>query len=243
MRPGATPTAGVVGADFRRQHDSAAARSPTAPRCSASARGASRGVVRPEPRRAAARPAPGRPRRARSRRAVAHTAPPDVPLSPTTSYLETLGCSSRPRTPAVNAVWLPPPWQAMATRGRSGASGLIGVRWRGGARAAGMTRRLRADGGVTTTPWGPGRPAWQEGASTGVTPTRGAQMSSLAPSGRTRPSEWSPPLVAAARRCQAEGGGRQRGSPVEHAAPALTYVPVDADRALPLGGDGEPSAG
>src|SRR5215213_7944139 len=44
-------------------------------------------------------------------------APPEVPLRPTTSYR--FNCSARRSllsTPAVKAVWLPPPWHAMATR-------------------------------------------------------------------------------------------------------------------------------
>src|SRR5574343_9601 len=46
---------------------------------------------------------------------AAHSAPPDVPERPTTRCLA--GSSSRNSvcsTPPVNAVWLPPPWQAMA---------------------------------------------------------------------------------------------------------------------------------
>src|SRR3712207_1442287 len=47
----------------------------------------------------------------------AHTAPPDVPLRPTTSYpLSSSARRSLLSTPAVNAVWLPPPWQAIAIR-------------------------------------------------------------------------------------------------------------------------------
>jgi hypothetical protein len=47
----------------------------------------------------------------------AHTAPPDVPLRPTISRPPSApGRSSRLSAPAVNAVWLPPPWHAMATR-------------------------------------------------------------------------------------------------------------------------------
>ena len=47
----------------------------------------------------------------------AHIAPPEVPLTATILWPAiTSGCSSRPRTPAVKAVWLPPPWQAIATR-------------------------------------------------------------------------------------------------------------------------------
>src|SRR5688572_29470423 len=46
----------------------------------------------------------------------AHTAPPEVPLSPTTSTPASSSApNSRLRTPAVKAVWLPPPWQAIAT--------------------------------------------------------------------------------------------------------------------------------
>src|SRR5215212_1905428 len=47
----------------------------------------------------------------------AQTAPPEVPLRPTTSCL--LSSSARRSllsTPAVKAVWLPPPWHAIATR-------------------------------------------------------------------------------------------------------------------------------
>jgi hypothetical protein len=73
----------------------------------------------------------GSPSTSAAQASVAHTAPPDVPLRPTTSYSSSRsGCSSRWRTPAVNAVWLPPPWQAMATRGRAG--GVTGDRSRGG---------------------------------------------------------------------------------------------------------------
>src|SRR5215218_3272554 len=47
----------------------------------------------------------------------AQTAPPEVPLRPTTSYrLNSSDRSNFLSTPAVNAVWLPPPWHAMATR-------------------------------------------------------------------------------------------------------------------------------
>src|SRR5262249_46787331 len=54
----------------------------------------------------------------------AHTAPPDVPLSPTSSYSSISGPSrSLLSTPAVNAVWLPPPWHAMAIRRRSAVMG------------------------------------------------------------------------------------------------------------------------
>jgi hypothetical protein len=49
----------------------------------------------------------------------AHTAPPEVPLRPTISTpVSSSAPSSRLSTPAVKAVWLPPPWQAMATRSR-----------------------------------------------------------------------------------------------------------------------------
>jgi hypothetical protein len=48
----------------------------------------------------------------------AHTAPPDVPLRLTISKSFWMFASNRAcRTPAVNAVWLPPPWQAMAILG------------------------------------------------------------------------------------------------------------------------------
>lgn len=41
---------------------------------------------------------------------VAQIAPPEVPLSPTISWsARTSGCRKRERTPAVKAVWLPPP--------------------------------------------------------------------------------------------------------------------------------------
>ena len=51
-----------------------------------------------------------------SQASAAQMAPPDVPLSATTST-SAGRLPSRPwRTPAVNAVWLPPPWQAIATR-------------------------------------------------------------------------------------------------------------------------------
>jgi hypothetical protein len=47
----------------------------------------------------------------------AQTAPPEVPLRPTTSTSASSSAASRRlSTPAVNAVWLPPPWQAIATR-------------------------------------------------------------------------------------------------------------------------------
>jgi hypothetical protein len=46
----------------------------------------------------------------------AHTAPPEVPLRPTISIpTSSWAPTSRLSTPAVKAVWLPPPWQAMAT--------------------------------------------------------------------------------------------------------------------------------
>ena len=46
---------------------------------------------------------------------VAHKAPPDVPLMPTKSNSRS-SCASHSvfSAPAVNAVWLPPPWQAIA---------------------------------------------------------------------------------------------------------------------------------
>src|SRR5215211_291012 len=47
----------------------------------------------------------------------AQTAPPEVPLRPTTSYRSNSSTRrSLLSTPAVKAVWLPPPWHAMATR-------------------------------------------------------------------------------------------------------------------------------
>src|SRR5215211_1849794 len=47
----------------------------------------------------------------------AQTAPPEVPLRPTTSCpLSSCARRSLLSTPAVNAVWLPPPWHAIATR-------------------------------------------------------------------------------------------------------------------------------
>src|SRR5215208_6723417 len=47
----------------------------------------------------------------------AHTAPPEVPLRPTTSCpLSSSARRSLLSTPAVKAVWLPPPWHAIATR-------------------------------------------------------------------------------------------------------------------------------
>src|SRR5919112_2018578 len=47
----------------------------------------------------------------------AHTAPPEVPLRPTSSYpVRSRARRSLPSTPAVKAVWLPPPWHAIATR-------------------------------------------------------------------------------------------------------------------------------
>src|SRR5215203_2701127 len=47
----------------------------------------------------------------------AQTAPPEVPLRPTTSYcFNSSARRSLLSTPAVKAVWLPPPWHAMATR-------------------------------------------------------------------------------------------------------------------------------
>jgi hypothetical protein len=59
---------------------------------------------------------------------VAHSAPPDVPLMPTRSN------SSRRRTslsafstPAVKAVWLPPPWQASAIFVRIPESSAVSV--------------------------------------------------------------------------------------------------------------------
>src|SRR5215218_11063757 len=46
----------------------------------------------------------------------AQTAPPEVPLRPTTSYRSNSSTRrSLLSTPAVKAVWLPPPWHAMAT--------------------------------------------------------------------------------------------------------------------------------
>src|SRR5215217_5451786 len=46
----------------------------------------------------------------------AQTAPPEVPLRPTTSYcFNSSARRSLLSTPAVKAVWLPPPWHAMAT--------------------------------------------------------------------------------------------------------------------------------
>src|SRR5215210_1112565 len=45
---------------------------------------------------------------------TAQMAPPEVPLTATTSYLSS--SSSFFSAPAVKAVWLPPPWQAIATR-------------------------------------------------------------------------------------------------------------------------------
>src|SRR6056297_3169498 len=50
--------------------------------------------------------------------ARALNAPPEVPLMPTSSKdspSESQFASSSRSTPAVKAVWLPPPWQAMAT--------------------------------------------------------------------------------------------------------------------------------
>ena len=43
-------------------------------------------------------------------------APPEVPLSATTSTSSGRRSSKPWSTPAVKAVWLPPPWHAMATR-------------------------------------------------------------------------------------------------------------------------------
>ena len=46
---------------------------------------------------------------------VAHSAPPDVPLIPTISKSWPISASHNVfKAPAVNAVWLPPPWQAIA---------------------------------------------------------------------------------------------------------------------------------
>src|SRR5947209_19486585 len=63
-------------------------------------------------------PAVVRPYQARN----AHTPPPDVPLRATTSNRSSR--SRRFSTPAVKAVWLPPPWQAIATRGRASGPGM-----------------------------------------------------------------------------------------------------------------------
>ena len=48
-------------------------------------------------------------------------APPEVPLSATTSTSSGSRPSNSWRTPAENTVWLPPPWQAIATRLRGEA--------------------------------------------------------------------------------------------------------------------------
>ena len=63
--------------------------------------------------------------RARPRPAHAQRAPPEVPLSATTSTSSGRLPSSPSRTPAVKAVWLPPPWQAIATRLRLGCSSIL----------------------------------------------------------------------------------------------------------------------
>ncbi|HTB43902.1 MAG TPA: hypothetical protein VK741_09775 [Acetobacteraceae bacterium] len=48
---------------------------------------------------------------------AAQTAPPEVPLMLTMSTSSPMSVSqSALRAPAVKAVWLPPPWQAIATR-------------------------------------------------------------------------------------------------------------------------------
>ena len=63
------------------------------------------------------RAAAGSPSRSAHQVSRAHTAPPDVPLSPTIRMSCSSSASRSPRrTPAVKAVWLPPPWQAIATR-------------------------------------------------------------------------------------------------------------------------------
>src|SRR5574343_67003 len=58
---------------------------------------------------------PGLPCNSPYQATAAHSAPPEVPESPTMRCCA--GSSSRNsvcNTPPVNAVWLPPPWQAMA---------------------------------------------------------------------------------------------------------------------------------
>ncbi len=72
-------------------------------------------------RRAACPRGRGRPRRAPPTRASRRPRRPTCrsgrrPRTPPAAR----AAAAASRTPAVNAVWLPPPWQAMATRGRAG---------------------------------------------------------------------------------------------------------------------------
>src|SRR5262249_19705828 len=56
------------------------------------------------------------PRSSPSHASDAQRAPPEVPLNATTSTSVGRLPKSPSSTPAVKAVWLPPPWQAIATR-------------------------------------------------------------------------------------------------------------------------------
>ncbi len=56
----------------------------------------------------------GRPAARPAQATSAQMPPPDVPLRATSSWDDGRSSMIRCSTPAVNAVWLPPPWQATA---------------------------------------------------------------------------------------------------------------------------------
>src|SRR5574343_141625 len=101
---------------------------------------------------------PGLPCKSPYQATAAHNAPPEVPESPTMRCCA--GSSSRNRvcnTPPVKAVWLPPPWQAMAMV----VGGVAGEGFAGRLVMAGLMRMESAE--FATIFGGDGEGGWCDG--------------------------------------------------------------------------------